>query len=135
MAVEKLIPCDLESDEGLGIGCRDRDDLADVTGRCSRSVCDDGASLIRPTGQVRAELDDDAEGGVIPDIEGVGEGATRSGDRCGTCAEARGGSIEGVFDAFRDPVSICIRIECDRGGKAEARQVLLIGGEGGLASV
>jgi hypothetical protein len=61
MAVEKLIPCDLESDEGLGIGCRDRDDLADVTGCSSRRSCDNAAGLIRPAGQVCAELDDDAK--------------------------------------------------------------------------
>lgn len=74
MVGEKLIPCDLESDERLGFGRGDCDDLADITRGGSRCSCDDGASLVRPTGQVRAELDDDAEGGVIPDIEGVGEG-------------------------------------------------------------
>ena len=46
----ELISCDLESDKRLRLGRGDCDDLADITGCCTCSVCDDGTDLIRPTG-------------------------------------------------------------------------------------
>jgi len=56
----KLIPGDLEADEGFRLGRGDCDDLSGITGCRSRSVCDDGAGLARPTGQIGAQLHNSA---------------------------------------------------------------------------
>ena len=67
------MPGDLEADEGLGLGRGDCNDLADITGCCSRSVGDDGAGLGSPAGEIRGQFSHDTEGGIVSDIKCVGE--------------------------------------------------------------
>ena len=54
--MRRSVSCDLEADKRFWFSRSDSDDLSGVTGCCSRSVCDDGDGLARPTGQIGAQL-------------------------------------------------------------------------------
>ena len=105
------IPRDLQADERLRLGRSDCDDLANITCCGSRCSCDDRANLGSPADEIGAKFGHDTEGGIVSDIKGVGESVTRSDNCCRTCAELRGGSIEGIFDAFFHSISICVCVE------------------------
>ena len=125
----------MKSDERLLFSRGDCDDLSGVTDCCSRSVCDDGAGLARPTGQIGAQLHNGAQGCVASNVKGVGESVARAGYRRRTGTELGGGGIEGVFNSFFHSVAVRVCIECSGCGETQTREVLLIGGEGGLGSV
>ena len=72
-AREELISGDLEADEGFRLGRGDGNDLAGVTRCRTRCSCDDGASLGSPAGEIRGQFSHDTDGGILSDIEGVGE--------------------------------------------------------------
>ena len=69
----------MEADEGFWLGRGDGNDLADIAGCCSRSVCDDGAGLGSPAGEIRGQFSHYTDGGIVSDIKGVGEGVARAG--------------------------------------------------------
>ena len=90
----------MEADERFWFSRGNCDDLAGITGCRSHSVCDHGAGLTCPTGQICAQLHNGAQGCVASNVEGVGEGVARAGNCRRTGTELGGGGIEGIFDSF-----------------------------------